>query len=445
LNGRIGRALDPSARAEWKALSLTRFFKEFTAQGRLVDTRECPAGEISLEEPWVTALEHAPLPFISYPYEWSFSMLKDAALLQLEILEAALREDMILKDSSPFNIQWSGAHPVFIDMASFVRLQPGEPWVGYRQFCQLFLFPLMIQSYKGTPFQPWMRARLEGVTPEEMSHFFGWGDVLRPGILLDVFLQARLDAQWSRRKDMEARQELRAAGFHKTLIENNARRLKKVVNGLKWRPDASEWSDYARQRTYSLGDYESKKSFVEKIVSRQNRRLVADLGSNTGDFARLAARHADLVLALDADPWVIDMLYRDLKAEGNRRIIPLTMNLADPSPAQGWKGEERSAFLQRMKPDVVLALALLHHLSITSHIPLHEIVGWLAAMGGEVVVEFVRKEDPMVQKLLLNKTDIYVDYNQENFENLLGKTFEIREKLSLMGGNRWLYHAVPRS
>ena len=184
--GGVYRVLSKEALSDWDALSATQFFPRLSEAGKFIRTEKLDSfnsPEVQPQGHWAGVLKHQRIPFISYPYEWSFGMLKDAALLQLESLLVALNEDLILKDSSAFNVQWKGGVPAFIDITSFEKLVPGEPWVGYRQFCQLFLYPLLLQAYKDVPFQPWLRGSLDGIDSEHCEHLMSARDFLRPGIL----------------------------------------------------------------------------------------------------------------------------------------------------------------------------------------------------------------------------------------------------------------------
>lgn len=440
----MGRLLDERAAKAWAYLSGTRFVRRFSDEGTLVGTRPFLPADNLLQPPWVEVLEHDRIPFISYPYEWSFSMLKDAGLLHLDLMEAALAEDGTLRDCSPYNVQWRGSQPVFIDIPSFAPWTPGDPWVGYRQFCRQFLYPLLLQAHKKWPFQRGLRSRLDGYSAEETARAFGRWEFFRPGLLMDVFLQARFESALNR-TGRPVRRELREAGFAKEMILANLRRLRRIMNGLTWREKGSVWSDYARERNYSADEYAAKKDFVREVTGRTRRSLVWDLGANTGDFSRLAAETADCVVAMDADAWVVEQLYTRLKSEGQRTILPLVMDLTDPSPAQGWRGRERASLTQRGRPDLILALALVHHLVISGQVPLDEVVDELAATGAEIVVEFVSKSDAMVQRLLANRDDLFDDYTPEHFEKRLSERFTLRKTLTLVGGGRRLYHAVPRS
>jgi SAM-dependent methyltransferase len=442
--GSVFRGLNPQASAEWDALAATRFFRDFSADGRMVATEQVAAPDEAVDtERWTSFLRHERIPFVSYPYEWCFGMLQTAALLHLDLLLAALDEEMILKDSSAYNMQWVGASPVFIDIASFERLTPGEPWVGYRQFCEMFLFPLMLQAYKDVPFHAWMRGNLDGIEPAHCAPLFSLRDMLRPGVLKHLVLQAKLEARYGG-TERNVRDDLRKAGFAKELIVANAKGLRKLVSRLQWRQSGSEWADYVDCGHYEAADQQKKADFVRQAVSSQPRSLVWDLGCNTGTFSRIAAESADYVVAQDGDHLAIERLWRELAAEGNRKILPLVNNVADPSPALGWRGRERQMLAQRGAPDLVLCLALVHHMVLTANVPLREFIDWLASLGGDLVIEFVTKEDPMVKTLLRNKDDNYDDYDETLFEQWLGESFEIERREPLCEGRRIMYHARAR-
>jgi hypothetical protein len=377
------------------------------------------------------------VPFVSYPYEWSFAMLREAALLQLELLLAALDEDVILKDGSPYNVQWRGTRPVFVDVGSLEPLRPGEAWAGYRQFCTLCLYPLMLQAYKGVPFNAWLRGSLEGIEPAEMRRLLSLRDAVRPGVLTHVRLHSALER---RAGAQNVRAELREAGFGKELVRANVRKLQRLVRGLRAPAMSSAWTDYGPTTTYDEGDAERKASFVRAAVSSRRHRLVWDLGSSGGRYTRIAAEHADYTLALDADAAVVDGLFRSLAAEGVDSILPLVANVADPSPGLGWRGRERVALAERGRPDLVLCLALVHHLALSANLPLAELVGWLRSLDATVVVEFVTPDDPMARRLLERKREgLHADYNREAFERLLGDAFTVERSEELAGGARVLY------
>ncbi len=443
--GGVYRALNADALSQWQAVADSPFFDQLARRGLVIPTEQVTLDEPPPEggEPWAGVLKHRRIPFVSYPYEWTFGMLQDAALLQLELLSAALDEGFTLKDATPYNVQWLGSRPVFIDVASFTQLEPGTPWTGYRQFCELQLYPLLLQAYKGLDFQPWLRGSIDGISPAQCDRLMSARDRLRPGVLRHVYLHARLQGG-GKSDQQDVRRELRDAGFSKELIKANVRGLRKLIERLKWNPGRSQWSTYSADDSYERADAQAKRRFVERALTRRRWDLVWDVGCNTGDFARLAAEQGGYVVAMDSDHLAVEQLYQSLKSEGEERILPLCVNVADPSPNLGWRGQERRALPARGTPSLTMCLALVHHLSISANLPLADIVEWLASLDSAVIVEFVTKDDPQTQSLLRNKDDIYADYTREHFEQLLGRAFEIVDRIEMAGGRRILYLAELR-
>ena len=409
-----------------------------------VEGAEAPPG-LRAEE-YGAVLRHELIPFVSYPYEWTPGMLRDAALLTLDLILASLDEDLVLKDATPYNVQFKGSRPVFLDVGSWEKLSAGEPWAGYRQFCMQFLYPLMLQAYKGVPFQPWLRGALDGITPAQARSLMSFRDRFRKGTTTHVFIHARLDQSYSKRGRTggDIKKELKAAGFGKELIRANVRKVRKAVEAADWSPPASVWTAYRGDNTYEDADNQAKAAFIKGVAGQREWNLAWDLGANDGHYSRILAEHARTVLALDLDPSTVELLYRDLKAEGNEQILPLVMNLTDPSPGLGWRGLERKSFTDRGKPDLILALALLHHVSITGNVPVRQFVDWLASLGSSVVIEFMTREDPMVKRLLAAKRVDHEDYERGFFEQVVSESFEIERSEELPSGSRILYALRPR-
>jgi SAM-dependent methyltransferase len=439
------RALSARGLADWEALAGTRLFAERVAEGSLVATEQVdePGGLPSeLDGAGVAAvLRHERVPFVSYPYEWPFGMLKAAALLELDLLLAALDEGLVLKDASPYNVQWRGSKPVFVDVGSFERVREGEPWAGYRQFCTLVLYPLLLQAHKGVPFQPWLRGSLDGIEPAEMRALLGFRDRFRRGVFTNVVLHARLESRYA---DREVKTDLKKAGFHAELIRANARKLRKLVERLEWSPGRTAWSGYGEANPYDEADAAAKEAFVREASAARRRRLVWDLGCNDGRYTRIAAREADYTVAVDADAAVVEALYRALSDEASETILPLVGNVADPSPGLGWRGSERTPLAERGRPDLTLCLALVHHVALSSNVPVRSFLDWLADLGTELVIELPTREDPMVRKLLARKgPDANPDYDTETFERALAERWRVERREALPSGTRILYRALP--
>ncbi|MEH1167316.1 methyltransferase domain-containing protein [Micromonospora sp. CPCC 205539] len=443
------RGLDPQAAGHWRALTGTAFFPALVAAGKICATEDAPPALVpaAAGAPWAAVLRHERIPFVSHPYEWSFTMLRDAALLHLEILRAALADGFTTKDGSAYNLQWRGTDPVFIDIGSFEPVRDGEPWAGYRQFCQTVLYPLLLTAHLGVDFQPWLRARVDGIEADQLRPLFGGARRLRAGVLTHLHLHGAMQQHNASASTTDVKAQLRAAGFNRELVLATVRGIERLVRKLEHRPSVSHWSDYQRTCGYSAQDRAAKERFVTAALTAGARpRRVLDLGANDGRYSRLAAEHADHVVAVEQDPAVVDELYRTLRAEGQRRILPLVLDLADPSPGGGWRGVERAGFTQRASADAVLALAVVHHLAIGRNVPLPDVIDWLAGLtapGGAVVVEFVHPEDPMAQRLLANKPDgLFPDYRRDAFERLLAARGRIADRLELPSGTRTLYRTV---
>jgi hypothetical protein len=442
-DGEVLRALSPDGLSDFEALAESGLLEdERVVRTDRVEDAQALRG-LLVHEP-AAVLRHERIPFVSYPYEWTFSMLKDAALLQLDLLLAAMGHDLVLKDSTPYNVQFRGARPVFVDIGSFERLREGEPWVGYRQFCMLYLYPLLLQSLKDVPFHPWLRGAIDGITPAQMRALLSARDRFRRGLFTNVFLHARLEKRYADRPQ-EVKREVKRVGLKKEILVANVRKMRKLVSRLDWSPPEGVWTAYGERNTYTDADAARKDEFVRAVATSREWGLVWDIGANNGRYSRIAAEGARTVVAVDADQGPVELLYRDLREEGDERILTLTMNLADPSPGLGWRGLERRALPDRGKPDLVLALALIHHVAISANVPVREFVDWLAGLGSALVIEFPTREDPMVQKLLAPKRDgLHPDYELGFFERCLGEAFEVERTERLESGTRILYHARPK-
>lgn len=446
-DGAVYRALSPDGLSDFQALSASGLYKEAQADGRLVST-ELLEDAGGLPDPLVHeragVLRHERIPFVSYPYEWPFSMLKDAALLQLDLLEGALKEGLTLKDSSSYNVQFKGAKPVFVDVGSFERRREGETWVGRRQFCMLFLYPLMLQAAKGIPYHPWLRGAIDGIPPAQMRDVSSFRDRFRKGFTTTVFLESRLEAKYADRAQ-EVKSDLKRVNISTEIVLANVRKMRKIVRGLDWSPPQGVWVAYGERNSYTDADAERKDEFVREVSTSKHWDLVWDIGANNGRYSRIAAEGSDYVLAVDADQGPMELLYRSLRDEGNERILTLAMNLADPSPGLGWKGAERRSLVERGSPDLVLALALIHHTTITANVPVAEFVDWLASLDTSLVIEFPTREDPMVKKLLSGKREgLHPDYERESFESVLSAAFDVERRERLASGTRVLYYARPK-
>ena len=444
-DGRVLRGLDKTAAEDWAQLSATKFFPQLLADGKAVGTTTLDADAIPAEVAgeYAAVVEHDRIPYISYPYEWTFAMLRDAAILHLEILLAALEEDVTMKDGSAFNVQWEGATPVFIDIGSFERIA-GGPWIGYRQFCQTFLYPLLLEAHLGVSFQPILMGHLDGLDPTEMRRIFSGRKKFKKGVFKHVYLHSIAESRVTQ-GGQGIKDEMAKSGFSKELTKATVSKRLKLVRKLHSKRADSGWKAYRDTCSYSDEDRSAKGVFRRAAIGDGPIGLTWDLGCNDGIYSRIVADRGGYVVAVESDDVTVDVLYRTLREDGITNILPLVMNLVDPSPARGWRGEERNAFTDRVQPDLVLALALVHHLAIASNVPLPEVISWFRSFGGRLIVEFVEPHDPMATRLLGNKPKgMFPDYNIETFEQLLGEQFTIESKTALPSGSRTLFACTPR-
>ena len=431
---------------DWQALVASRLWRELQDEGHVVATEPADIGAVPdlLAGEAAGVLHHERMPFVSYPYEWPFSMLKDAALLQLELNQRALRAGLALKDATPYNVQWRGTRPVFIDIGSFERLRPGEPWAGYRQFCTLFLYPLMLQAYKDLPFHAALRGSLEGIAPRDARAVLA-GERFRKGVRLERAPACAAGVALCRRRRRrgaagDAARGLQHGAAGGELPQAREARAEPRVEVRRDGVDRLRRAQHLRRRRGRL-----EGEFVREAAARRRARLVWDVGCNDGRYARVAAESADLVVAFDADHATVDALYRRLRDEGREDILPLVMSVTDPSPDIGWRGRERASLERRGTPELVLCLAIVHHVCITGNVPVREFLDWLRSLDAALVIEFPDRADPMVQRLLSGKREgSNPDYEKALFERALEERFAIERSVPV-SETRTLYAARPQA
>jgi hypothetical protein len=374
------------------------------------------------------------VPLVSYPYEWAFSQLRDAALLTLDVAVRALGRGLSLKDASAFNVQFLGCRPVFIDTLSFEAARDGEPWVAYRQFCEHFLSPLALMARRDARLAGLWRAQLDGVPLDLASRLLPRSTWLRPGLLTHLHLHARSQARYADRPAPRRR-----LAVSRTALLALLDSLRRTVLSLEPRRAPSEWADYERTHAYADEASRAKEETVAGWLDALRPRQAWDLGANLGRFARLAAARGAYAVAFDADPAVVEAAHVALRAEGRRDVLPLVLDLANPSPGLGWEGRERDSLEARGPADVVLALALVHHLAIGRNVPLPRVARWLARLGRTAIVELVPKDDPQVRRLLRSRRDVFADYTPEAFESAFASVFRLEAREALPGSGRVLY------
>lgn len=374
--------------------------------------------------------------FISYPYEWCFSQLKDAALATLSIQRMAIAAGFSLKDASAYNIQFHQGHPVLIDSLSFEILPKGKPWVAYRQFCQHFLAPLALMSLVDVRLSQLLRVYIDGIPLDLASRLLPFGTRLNFGILTHLHVHASAQRRYA---DQDVKKTSSNLQMGETSLLGLIDSLQSTVRGLSWKPAGTEWAEYYTDTNYSASALEKKRQIIKTYLEKIQPRSVWDLGANTGLFSRIASDAGTLTVASDIDPAAVELNYRDVLQKKEQNILPLVLDLTNPSPGIGWANEERTAWMQRGPVDVVLALALIHHLAISNNVPFSQLAAFFASLGRWLVIEFVPKSDSQVQRLLSTREDIFSEYTREGLERTFGEFYQIQACEQIEGSQRILY------
>lgn len=443
---RVFRFFRGDAAQEFETLMRSGLLEKLEAAGAVVETRlATEADESAVRQIVPDALlivEHPRVPFVSYAHEWPFEMLKAAAISHLDTMKEGLRSGWMLKDATPFNIQFNGPNPTLIDIASFEPHKEGAAWAGYTQFTRNFLNPLLFQSVRGVPFQRWLRSSLDGIDASELSRLLPLRHKIRPSVFMHVVLQA-----WLNRRLTPAPSDSKQVSQQKIptdAILRMADGLRGNIERMQRRKDTRwSWSDYEKALPYTPEALAAKERFIEEAVADAEPDVLWDLGCNTGRFTLLAAKHARYAVALDFEEAAIGSLYERVRGS-HANILPLVMDLTNPTPDYGWNQEERKGLRARGPADFAMALALVHHLRIGGNVPLSRIADWLADISKGGVVEFVPKSDPMVKTLLRTRPDVYADYTRETFERELERHFNLLEVAQLPDSERVLYRYAAR-
>ena len=446
-DGVVHRQVNNSFAASYDAFLSSGLYDKLVQRKLLVAHEEITDGSVAGTHDCYRILKPQQIPFVSYPYEWSFSQLKDAAMLTLKVQHEAIRHGFILKDASAYNVQFLDSRPVFIDTLSFDTYGPGTPWVAYKQFCQHFLAPLALMAHTDVELSKLMISHIDGVPLPLASKLLPFKTRFNYAIATHIHLHSRMQQQHAD----NASDDTPLASKHSSLSEQGLNALMealaKTVQKLTWKMPDTEWGDYYENTNYSDRAGEEKRDLVDRLLGSIPDQLVVvqDFGANTGEFSRIAAKHCALVVSQDIDPVAVEMNYRKSASDGPANILPLIQDFSSPSPAIGWGNAERDSFLQRSHCDGLLVLALVHHLAISNNVPLSNIAALFASLTRWLVIEFVPKEDSQVIRLLATREDIFPDYTRDGFEAAFFHHFTIEESSPVAESERTLYLMKTRT
>jgi hypothetical protein len=438
VDGRLVRQINLAYRYHYDHLLDSGLYDALVERGLLISHREVAARPPRPETAY-RVIEPELVPFLSYPYEWCFSQYRDAALATLEIQELALEHGMSLKDASAFNIQFLGARPMLIDTLSFELYPADRPWVAYRQFCEHFLAPLALMSYRDPRLGQLMRANIGGVPLGLAASLLPARARLRPGLLSHVFLHAASQRRYSDRRRRPGTYKMSLLAL-RGLVEN----LESTIRKLKGISLSSAWSSYYDESSYEDSALASKQRIVTAGIERYQPSSVWDLGANTGLFSRLASDRGIPTMACDSDPEAVEVNYLECRQKKEADLLPLIVDLTNPSPGLGWAHEERASLLTRGPADLALALALIHHLAIGNNVPFDRVAAFLSRLCRRLIIEWVPKSDSQVQRLLSTREDIFGDYARDRFETSFAELFSLDASAGVEGSERVIYQFSTR-
>ncbi len=449
-NYEFGSFRDPAGRIFYKENNVYReinkngikrfeFIKKDNLLNDLIDNGYLVDTQISEIDKNKVILKHEKLNFISYPYEWTFTQLKDAALFHLDLQIFLLNKNAKLIDASAYNIQFKNNKPIFIDILSIDKYSDGEYWYAHKQFCENFLNPLVLCAKKGVNFNNWFRGNLEGIHTKEISKLLNVFDFFSPTLFFHIFLLNKFEEKSSANPETTDRKLNSARKFSKKSYLNLLNQLRNYIKDLKNKKIASSWDNYSEKNTYSFKEEERKLEIVKKFVDENKIGFLADLGCNEGKYSEYASKQKKIkVIGIDFDLNVLDRAYKKSKKE-NTNFFPIYADFSNPSNNLGWMEIERKSLKQRSKFDGIIALALIHHLTLAKNIPLEDVLKWLTSLAPAGLIEFVPKEDPTSKIMLKLKGDIFPNYTEKNFQDNLSKFAHIKKISSITNTERKIY------
>jgi len=427
------RVVNNSYKSNLDLLEESGLYKRLVKNNKILPYTNCKSIAIDSKDIYKILLPEQ-LKHTSYPYEWCFSQLKDAALLTLDIQENSLKHGMSLKDASAYNVQFHHGLPVMIDTLSFEKYKEGKPWVAYKQFCQHFLAPLVLSSYVDIKSIRLLQLFIDGIPLEYVVKQLSIKSILRPSVFMHIYLHAKAQNINS------GKAKLNNKNVSKVAVLGLIGSLRSLINSLEWTPAGTEWGEYYTDTNYSTLSMDKKHQVIDEIIDDFNPRSLWDIGGNNGEFTRLASNKGIVSTLFDIDYAAIEKSYRRTKIEKEENIASFVMDFTNPSPGVGWSNKERLSIVNRRSADMVLALALIHHLCISNNLPFNLVAEFFNRITLKyLVIEFVPKSDSQVKHLLKTREDIFVNYDQQGFESSFLELFNIIKSTKVENSDRIIY------
>jgi hypothetical protein len=440
-SGKLYRQVNKISQADYDYFMESGLYKALTDAGLIVaHTEATKLSGLPSDKKRYKIIQPEAVPFISYPYEWSFDQLRAAALLTLRILKISLEHGMILKDASAYNIQFVGNKPVFIDTLSFAVYKPGQAWEAYKQFCEHFVGPLALAHYATPDLLKIQRAYLDGIPLGVTGKLLPKRARLNSGLLSNIFIHHSSSKRHQGNQVANSTSNPRKVSSF--ALQGIIGSLESTVTRMRPPTRSTEWGDYYSFTNYSDTAFKEKRAIVKKLLEEVSPKpqTVWDVGANNGEFSEVAAEMGAYTIAFDIDEIAVTRNFRSKrKPEVANKLLPLVQDLTNPSPGLGWSEKERASLTDRGPADVVLALALIHHLSIGNNVPFPELASFFAKTAKHLIIEFVPKQDSKVQILLSSRPDIFPEYDEEHLEKAMAEYFTLVRKIPIKDSERTLY------
>ena len=433
-NGTILRAVNPVYFQQYRSLTDSGFYKKLFDNSLLIPHEEISTGEDRI------ILKPKSIPFFSYPYEWSFGQYKHAALHTLKLQKYCLQNGFMLKDATAFNVTFHNGAPVFADTLSFDIYNEGEPWRAYKQFVMHFLAPLVLAKYYGNDMLKLLLQHIDGIPLQKASALLPFSARFSPVVYTNIILAAKYDARYSSDNKGEVKKVVISKQSQIRILDSLYNYIKDLSLNEK-----TEWKDYYSITNYDAAAFEYKKQLVGKWQKEINAKKVVDLGGNDGTFSRVFKDSVTDILVTDIDPNAVNQNYSQVLQNKEKNILPLVSDLLNPSPAIGFNNKERSSLQQRIKDnnyDLSLALALIHHISLTGNVPFEMSAEMFASLSPYLIIEFPDREDSWVDFLLQSKREFaghFAYYNRQNFEDAYKEVFDVLATEAIPNTHRTMY------
>lgn len=431
-DGVLYRQVNESYKEDYELLMTSGLYENLVCNGLLIPHQETDVTKKT--DACYKTIQPDLISYVSYPYEWSFSQLKNAALTTIRIQRTAMKYGMMLKDASAYNIQFMRGKPVLVDTLSFEKYEEGQMWKAYRQFCQHFFAPLVLMSCKDIRLGQLLRVYIDGLPLDLVSKLLPARTKMAFSVLSHIHLHAKSQKHYER-KPIDVKKRKMSLRSLEGLVESLSSGIKK----LRWAAEGTEWGSYYSDTNYSDSAFDEKKEIVSEFIDTYQPKVVWDLGANQGLFSRIASNKGINTISFDIDPAAVEQNYLECASRKEDNILPLLLDLTNPSAGIGWENNERMSFMRRGPADAVFALALVHHLAISNNVPLNKLAEFFSSICSRLIIEFVPKSDSQVKRLLVAREDIFADYTKTAFEAEFTKLFSILKAVNLSGSERTLY------